>query len=214
MAKRSQRVCFYIDGYNFYYGLKEINWKEYLWLDMVKLCKSLIKPEHKIISVNYFSAPPLNADSKKRRQKRFLDVNENNNLFKLHLSEHKPHNITCDACGEVIHTSTEKQTDVKIACELLSNCANRICDLSVLITGDSDLIPAIEAAKRIDSNHKVLIFFPPKRLNYTMKSIADGWRDLGLLHMRKKFQNSVFPDDVELVNGTHISIPEKWKLCQ
>lgn len=214
MANQPQRVCFYVDGYNFYYGIKEKNWKKFLWLDMVKFCSSLVKPEHTIISVNYFSAPPLNAESKKRRQKRFLDANESNKLFNLNLSIHKPHNLTCDACGATIYSSTEKQTDVKIACEILKNCSQKVCDLSVLITGDSDLIPAMETVKKIDKNHKILIFFPPKRINHAMKGIADGWRDLGLSHMQKKFQDSVFNDDVELTDGTHVIIPDKWKAYQ
>lgn len=40
----SQRVTFYIDGFNFYYGLRrtkrnEPQWGDYYWIDMVKLCE-------------------------------------------------------------------------------------------------------------------------------------------------------------------------------
>ena len=39
----AQRVTFYIDGFNFYYGLRrtkrnEPQWADYYWIDMVKLC--------------------------------------------------------------------------------------------------------------------------------------------------------------------------------
>ena len=43
----SQRVTFYIDGFNFYYGLRrtkrnEPQWGDYYWIDMVKLCESFL----------------------------------------------------------------------------------------------------------------------------------------------------------------------------
>lgn len=207
----SQRVCFYIDGYNLYHGLKAKNWKEFYWLDMVKFCNSLIKPSHNLISVNYFSAPPLNHQGKKRRQKRFFDANELNSLFKLHLSRHTPANKICKKCGDIIFDSREKQTDVKIASEILKNCANNICDLTVLITGDTDLIPALEALKEINKDHHILVFFPPERTTHIIKNYVDGWMNLGLDSFRKRFINSLFDDEVIGDNGITITIPEKWK---
>ncbi len=210
----SQRVCFYIDGYNFYYGLKQKNWKEFYWLDMVKFCTSLIKPIHSVVSVNYFSAPPLHHVSKLKRQRRFFDANEHNPLFNLFLSKHKPSNKTCNNCGNTIYDSEEKQTDVKIATEMLTSCANEICDLSVLVTGDTDLIPALKALKKIDDNHKVMIFFPPKRTTHIMKSQVDGWKDLGLPFYRTKFIDGLFDDSVDTGGGNAIMIPAKWKAFQ
>lgn len=210
----SQRVCFYIDGYNFYYGLKQKDWKEFYWLDMVSFCTSLIKPIHNVISVNYFSAPPLHHASKVKRQRRFFDANDQNPLFSLFLSTHKPSNKTCKKCGDTIFDSEEKQTDVKIATEMLTNCANKICDLSVLMTGDTDLIPALKALKRIDSSHKVMIFFPPKRTTHIMKAQADGWKDLGLPFYRAKFISGLLNDEVVNGEGSTIQIPAKWKAYQ
>ena len=43
----AQRVTFYIDGFNFYYGLRrtkrnEPQWGDYYWIDMVKLCQGFL----------------------------------------------------------------------------------------------------------------------------------------------------------------------------
>ena len=36
--EQKQRVIVYIDGFNFYFGLKSnAKWKKYYWLDIVKL---------------------------------------------------------------------------------------------------------------------------------------------------------------------------------
>ena len=42
ITNMAQRVTFYIDGFNFYYGLRrtkrnEPQWADYYWIDMVKL---------------------------------------------------------------------------------------------------------------------------------------------------------------------------------
>ena len=32
-----QKVIVYVDGFNFYYGLRKNRWRKYYWLDMVRL---------------------------------------------------------------------------------------------------------------------------------------------------------------------------------
>ena len=49
-----QRVIFYVDGFNFYFGLKDKKWKKFYWLDMVKFCSSFVKSHQELIEVNYF----------------------------------------------------------------------------------------------------------------------------------------------------------------
>ena len=44
-AEEKQRVIVYIDGFNFYYGLKfTARWRKYYWLDVVKLFESFMRP--------------------------------------------------------------------------------------------------------------------------------------------------------------------------
>ena len=52
-----QRVIVYIDGFNFYFGLKHnAKWKKYYWLDIVKLFESFMRPNQELVAVKYFSA--------------------------------------------------------------------------------------------------------------------------------------------------------------
>ena len=55
----AQRVTFYIDGFNFYYGLRrtkriEPQWADYYWIDMVKLCEGFISEGQQVEKVVYF----------------------------------------------------------------------------------------------------------------------------------------------------------------
>lgn len=44
--EQKQRVIVYIDGFNFYFGLKSnAKWKKYYWLDIVKLFEMFMRPE-------------------------------------------------------------------------------------------------------------------------------------------------------------------------
>jgi hypothetical protein len=58
MESRKQKVIVYVDGFNFYYGLKSKGWKKYYWLDMVKFAKKLLRPHQELVEISYFSAKP------------------------------------------------------------------------------------------------------------------------------------------------------------
>ncbi len=76
----AQRVTFYIDGFNFYYGLRrtkrnEPQWGDYYWIDMVKLCQGFLGEGQEVEKVIYFTASPLNPE-KSSRQSAFLNANK------------------------------------------------------------------------------------------------------------------------------------------
>jgi hypothetical protein len=88
-----QRVCFYIDGYNFYRGLRDKNWARFYWLDMVKFCSQFLRPHQQLVEVNCFSAIPKD----KRKQERFdcfLTANRLNPKFTLLLGKFMEKTIT------------------------------------------------------------------------------------------------------------------------
>ena len=102
MAK--QRVIVYVDGFNFYYGLKsEQRWKRYYWLDIVKLFEKFLRPDQELVAVKYFSARPEDSDQN-TRQYAFFQANKENPKFSLILGKYLRKTITCFNCGNVIHT--------------------------------------------------------------------------------------------------------------
>ena len=52
-----QKVIVYVDGYNFYYGLKHggSTWKRLYWLDIVKFFERMMLPYQELVEVNYRS---------------------------------------------------------------------------------------------------------------------------------------------------------------
>ena len=78
--------------------------------------------------------------------------------FKLILGKYLKKSITCFKCGNVIHTHEEKETDVRIATQIVADAYQKNCDISIVVSADSDMIPAIELAT--EACQKVFCIFP------------------------------------------------------
>ena len=168
-----QRVIVYVDGFNFYYGLrKDRHWRKYYWLDIVKLFERFLRPNQELISVKYFSARPTNDSGKNSRQYAFFQANKENPKFQLILGKYLSKDITCFKCGNIIHTHEEKETDTRIATQIVSDAYNNNCDIAIVVSADSDMIPAIELAKK--TGRRVYLYFPPNHYSSNLAAMANG----------------------------------------
>lgn len=66
-----QRVIAYVDGFNFYLGLKDSRFKTYYSLDLPALANAPLKPDQQLLAAHYFTARirtnGRNADDTKRQ---------------------------------------------------------------------------------------------------------------------------------------------------
>ncbi len=70
-------IC-YVDGFNFYHGLRTMKWRKFYWIDTVALIESFLKPHQELVELNYFSAVPKNDRGKQDRQDLFFSANKIN----------------------------------------------------------------------------------------------------------------------------------------
>lgn len=209
MPNNIQKVIVYIDGFNFYFGLKSKKWKKYYWLDIVKFCNQFLKLHQELIEVNYFSAISSNNKAKQDRQDLFFTANKQNPKFNLHLGKFLKKSKNCNHCKNTYITYEEKETDVRIATNMIRDVVLQKCILSILITADSDLIPPIDCIKEISPFHKVIVYFPPDRFSYDLKNKASNF--IKLDSHKNKFEASMLPETITLPNGYTFSRPNKWK---
>ena len=106
----------YVDGFNFYYGLRKNRWRKYYWLDMVRLFESFMRPNQELVAVKYFSAR-VEDDGKSLRQNAFFQANQMNPKFKLILGKYLRKTFKCKECGFLNDTYEEKESDVRIGME-------------------------------------------------------------------------------------------------
>ncbi len=51
-----EKIIFYIDGFNLYFGLKTKGWKSFYWLNLEKLAQNLLLNNQSLIKVKYFTS--------------------------------------------------------------------------------------------------------------------------------------------------------------
>lgn len=202
-----QRVIIYIDGFNFYHGLKSKKWRRYYWLDVVKFFESFIKSHQLLVAVYYFSAVPKDDKGQIRRQQAFFSANKLNPKFNLVLGQYKRKNIKLRD-GSIHSTFEEKETDVRIATQMIGDVVKDKCDLSILVSADSDLMPPIEFIKEYKPLHKILVYFPPNRESTELKFIGNKY--IHLERHEDRFRKNMLNDEISLLDGTKLYRPKHW----
>ena len=213
-----QRVTFYIDGFNFYYGLKrtkyiEYQWRDYYWIDMVKLCEGFISENQKLEKVVYFTASPLNSE-KSSRQSAFLNANKliNGDRFEIVRGKYLEKQIQCPNCHYSISRPEEKKTDVNISVKMIADCVTNSTDTLVLVSADSDLVPPMEFIQKNYPEKRIKVYFPPSNYSSDLKDnlIHHSSKPVLMIRNERRFRDAVMPDVV--TNGIKAYYkPEKWK---
>lgn len=213
-----KKVTFYVDGFNFYYGLRRMRkacprWGGYYWLDMVKFCESFLGEGQELNRVVYFTASPLRPD-KSSRQSAFLNANKilNGDKFEIVRGKYFTKNITCPLCGGTIPRPEEKRTDVNISVRMMGDCIKDITDSLVLISADSDLVPPLEFIQQNYKNKKLKVYFPPSD---SCRDLTDNLKRYGgkpssLEKNERRFKEAIMPDIVEK-EARKAEIPSKWR---
>ena len=80
------------------------------------------------------------------------------------------------------------------------------CDTAVLVTGDTDIAPAVRAVKRLYPTKDVCFAFPYKRKNKELAALADKQFKI----RKEKYTAHQFSDPVVLPTGRSIAKPTGW----
>ena len=125
-----KQVIVYVDGYNFYYGLRNggPKWKRVYWLDVVKFFERMMQPDQELVEVNYYSARPIDDPQAYYNQDNFFKANGINPKFKLHLGIYKKKKFKCQNCGFKNKTYEEKESDVRVATGMLTDMFTKRID--------------------------------------------------------------------------------------
>lgn len=174
------RVCFLVDGFNVYHSiieaLKAHQGASMKWLDLQGLCRSYlsaISRDAVLERVFYFSALADFNPDKAARHRVYVSALRSTGV-EVQLGRFKEKDARCWKCGAQFKRHEEKETDVAVAVKLLELFAVDACDTVVLVTGDTDLAPAIHTAKHLFPTKRVWVVFPFGRHNAELKALAHG----------------------------------------
>jgi len=141
------------------------------------------------------------------RHRRLIKCLEDTGVI-VGLSRFKPRQIRCPEprCGKTFLKHEEKETDVAIAVKLLEVFLKNECDTAVLVTGDTDLAPAVRTAVSLFPTKRILFAFPYLRKNKELSKLAPGSFTID----KSQYAKYQFPDPCILSDGTAIGKPPSW----
>lgn len=201
-----RKLAFFIDGFNLYHALKENKGlHKYKWLDLAKLCRCFCLREDRVTEIFYFSAYATFKPEGMERHKAYVRVLESRGIKPV-FGEFKRKDKFCFTCKQNTRSYEEKETDVNIAIKLFQTAIHDLYDTAIIISGDSDLIPAIQAVKETFPDKTVGVVIPIGRRSESLKQVAHFHMKMKLKHL----ETCQLPDEVEL-DDKIIRRPEKWK---
>ena len=199
------RYCIYVDGFNVYYALQEQPYRKYKWLNYRKLAESVIGKNDHIAGIFYFTAIVRWKQDNAFRHKNYIKALRWARVDTV-AGRFLEKRVRCHLCGRFYKTHEEKRTDVNIALKMLGDAIDDLYDKALVLSADSDLIPAIQAVHKYAPEKKVGIMFPIGRNNNDLKREAD---------FRIKMPQSLlracqFPEKIRIGN-TVIQRPVSWR---
>lgn len=160
----TKNAIVYLDGYNFYYGCLRDG--PYKWLDLIFLFRNILHvqdPNINLAKLNYFTSPAKaryarhgqdseraqtayhNALKQLHKKKKFEIVLGSHEIAQVNLPKAIKGSNKIDLnVTERVWRSVEKKTDIQLAIAMYADAACGACDLIILCTNDSDLVPALE----------------------------------------------------------------------
>jgi uncharacterized LabA/DUF88 family protein len=191
---RLARVIVYVDGFNLYYGIRAKCGRKHLWLDIEALAQRLMRPGQRLLEVKYFTARFRDDSVAVRAQTMYLDAIEACcSRVRLIEGRFQEKQCVCRDCGSKWLEYEEKETDVSIATALIEDAILDRYDTALLISADSDLCPAVAAARRLRSEKRIIGVFPPGRHSTVLQRAVDGCSYVAVNKIRQSQLPEVIP---------------------
>lgn len=206
------RVSAFIDGFNFYHAIDDLGAHHLKWVDLWALCRQYApSPDLELTQVFYFSAFATWRPNAYKRHREYVKALRSVGVTPV-MGKFKAKDRQCRKCGQRWVHHEEKETDVNIALYLLSEATKDTYDRALLVSGDSDLGPAIRMVRSQFPDKQLRILAPLGR-GYSMDlfNAAGGkqhCRQLRDVHVER----ALFPKEVLDANGKILAVrPAKYE---
>lgn len=213
------RVIGYIDGMNFYESSKNKSWYPAGWCNWAETISAYCPGAE--VSIRYFTTLYAGRDKKRvDRQTLHLRAMEEVARATIIYGSSRERRLECPQCKGRLKCArpdcgcesrfVEKKTDVNIALRLFEDAIDGVLDRAYLLSGDVDLVPAIDAVMRKCPRSQIVVLLPPDTViaedfaklenTYPRRAVA---RVLDLRRMKR------FPDD--LPKRWNMRLPMHWR---
>jgi len=213
------RTSFLIDGFNLYHSLKNASYDLGLnaagtkWLNIRSMCESYLPAiggNSQVEELFYYSAFATHRNfldpGVLGRQRAYIDCLKATGLT-VEMFRFKKRKMLCPNCISSFNRREEKQTDVAIGAKLLEILFLNKCDTVMVVSGDTDVIPAVKTAQLLFPLKQVGFLLPYRRQN---RELADLAPRLHFAIRKETYTRHQFSDPVALPSGRTIKKPAGW----
>jgi len=208
-----------------YHSLANKNYSKYKWLDYSALAKCFLTQKDKIVQILFFTAYTYWNPDRIKRHKKLTQALISNGIkviegkfkkkdirIKISRGIFKQKNITISTSKDISiwrKSHEEKLTDVNIAITLFQASVHDEYDTAMIMTADTDIIPAIRAVKADFPQKRIEVIFPIGRYTKDLDDLCDAHKTIKEIHL----QSSQFPDTVVIDKTKRLSVtcPHSWK---
>lgn len=219
MRGMSGRTAFVIDGFNLYHSLVEASESLGLpresgvkWLNLWGLCDSYMHhfgQDATLVGVHYFSALAHHLESIKpgvtARHQHYAEVLRATGVT-VQFGSFKEKRVKCRRCHKYFVRNEEKETDVAVALKVLEILHRDEADRVVLVTGDTDIAPAVRTTRALYPGKPVCFAFPWNRKMKELAKLADSCFTIG----KSQYLSHQFPDPFVSGTGHSFTKPPSW----
>jgi hypothetical protein len=156
------RVACYVDGFNLYHAIDDLQKPHLKWLDLRALGQSLLRDGEELVKVAYFSAYATWLPDKYTRHRQYVNALQSSGV-ECHMARFSEQTSRCKECGASWKRHEEKETDVHFSLTFLEDAVDNIFDRAIIISADGDHVPAIRCVRRRCPGKQVFAATPPGR---------------------------------------------------
>jgi len=212
-------ICF-IDGFNIYHAIDELNQdpktrkkvasQQHLkWLNLHSLASAFVPPSsQELTEVFYFSAYATWMADPYARHRAYVAALKSTGIHDV-MGHFKNKDKSCNRCQASWVAHEEKESDVNLAIHLVEAAYQNRFDRALIMTADTDIVPAIKAVRKAFPDKIVDAVIPERRYRFAseMKQVCSNVIQIREHH----FQNNLFPEEVRDAEGNLIATrPAKY----
>ncbi|MDX1917565.1 MAG: NYN domain-containing protein [Candidatus Caenarcaniphilales bacterium] len=201
-------VNFYIDGFNFYFPIRQFQEKRGIclkWLNYDSLCRSLLGEGEAMGQIYFFTAISESfGQASVHRHNLLISAYESFGI-KVIKGNFKRQTVTCKVRGcthpeKNFTKQSEKRTDINIALQIYEDAIKGHFEKAFLFSADSDFVPVIEKAHQLDRSVSIVpvtlkhfnherqgFYYPP--MNELKQACSGKWLPLDF----KKLKRHIMP---------------------
>ncbi|MFD2058254.1 NYN domain-containing protein [Mesorhizobium calcicola] len=167
------RGAAYVDGFNLYHGLDELNQPYLKWLNLWRLAEIFRRGHADTIEKVVFCTATFKGDTGKSARHRFyMDALRNVNV-EIRMGHEGSEYCHCNKCQKGWYAPREKETDINVAMALYDDAIDNLFDVAFLVTGDTDQAATMKSMAKRFPDKRIIIVAPPNRdRNTQLKDLA------------------------------------------